>query len=288
MANPPDSFFRSFRPPVGGEIIEHDGRTFRIHEQLGAGAFGQVFACSDDWGNELAAKVLVPKGRTFREVHESWEAELLALLTVRHPNITFVHDAFVYEDTFYIIVERCVWPVASLLQGAPAESWVPYIARDLLQAVSFVHGRGYIHKDIHAGNVFVFQAKDSMVPEKPAVWSFKLGDFGISRLAHEIHSDAVMAQWMFPPEAIRPAQFGAIGTATDIYHSALLLLSFVLGRQIEFTEEQIVSGYPRQLAEQTGSRYAGPLGRALRRHVSSRTPSALEFWRDLRAAAGAP
>jgi serine/threonine-protein kinase len=278
---------RNFRLPEGGDVITHGAREYQVHEMLGEGAFGRVFACTDDWGNELAAKVLVPRGRTFREIEDNWRRELKALVELRHPNITFVHDAFLCEDAFYIIVERCVWPVSSLLQDDDGETalWLPYIARDLLQAVSFVHGEGYVHKDIHGGNVFVFHAKDAMVPDKKPVWSFKLGDFGISNLAAEINSGTVLAEWMRPPEAIQPDEFGAIGPATDIYHAGLLLLSFAAGKQLEFTKEEILDGAPRRTAEESGSPYSAALARALRRHVSARTPTALELWREIKSVA---
>jgi len=275
---------RRFRLPEEGNVITYGGRSYPIHGLLGQGAFGRVFACTDDWGNELAAKVLTPRNQTFQEVEERWRRELRALVAIRHPNVTLVHTAFVCDDAFYIIVERCMWPVSQLLEnGQGTEVWVPYIARDLLQAVHFVHGENYVHKDIHGGNVFVFHAKDVMVPTKPPAWSFKLGDFGISNLADGISPGTVLADWMRPPEALNPAEFGAIGPATDIYHSALLLLSFVVGRNIQFTKEEIADGAPRKTAEESGSRYAAALARALRRHVRERTPTALQLWKDIKA-----
>lgn len=271
---------RTFRLPTRGESITNAERVYYIGDRIGEGAFGVVYECTDDWGNELAAKILIPKGRSYQQVRDSWSRELSTLVQLRHPNITFVHDAFEYQDTFYIVVERCAWPISGLIGSENSSIWVPYLARDLLQALSFVHNNGYVHKDVHAGNVFVFHAKDFMVPEKAPVWFFKLGDFGISKLAEEIQPGTIMAAWMRPPEALEPS-FGQIGPRTDVYHAALLLLSLALGKKLSFDEAAILNAEPRRLAESEAGTYSIALSRALRRHVSERTPTAAEFWRDI-------
>lgn len=273
---------KTFLLPQRGTVIQNGDRSFYIGEVIGRGSFGIVYECTDDWGNELAAKVITPNGLSYQQVQENWSRELSALVELRHPNITFVHAAFECADTFYIIVERCAWPVESMVETPNSATWLPYVARDLLQALAFVHDHGYVHKDVHAGNVFVFHAKDMMTPSKPEVWLFKLGDFGISRLAEEINPGAPLAKWMFAPEALDPWQFGAIGPRMDIYHAALLLLSLAVGRKLQFTREEILSGAPREMAAQAGGLFADPLSRALRRHVQDRTPSATEFWKDLK------
>ncbi|MEZ5494496.1 MAG: hypothetical protein R3E61_07905 [Pseudomonadales bacterium] len=89
-----------------------------------------------------------------------------------------------------------------------------------------------------------------MVPTKDPVWSFKVGDLGISRLESDINIFGTMlAQWMFPPEAINPIEFGIVGKSTDIYHVGLLLLAVMPIECQTFQKEEVLSGVPRQLAE---------------------------------------
>ncbi|MEZ5493004.1 MAG: protein kinase family protein [Pseudomonadales bacterium] len=191
---------RQFTLPLYGEGINVGGHTYYIGQQIGNGAFGTVYECFDEWQNPLVAKILVPQGRTFEQVKSVWLEELNKLISLRHPNITYVHNAFEYRDTFYLIMERCSFTLGGLIGGVYQDHtlWIPHIARDVLQAVSYMHSKNYVHKDIHPGNVFVSQSFDRMVPTKDPVWSFKVGDLGISRLESDINIFGTMlAQWMF-------------------------------------------------------------------------------------------
>ncbi|HLF50186.1 MAG TPA: hypothetical protein VJA45_12485, partial [Methylomirabilota bacterium] len=44
---------------------------------------------------------------TYDEVQARAIAEVQKLEALRHPNITYIFDAFEFRDTFYIITERC-------------------------------------------------------------------------------------------------------------------------------------------------------------------------------------
>lgn len=286
--HPPRTFPppRTFTPPAEGYRIVNEGRTYVLGEELGEGYFGKVYACTDDWANELVAKVLLPRNRPYEEVRKQWLHELGNLVSLRHPNITFVYDAFEAQDTFYLVIERCEGDLAGLI-GHPdveAQSWLPYLARDILQALDFIHRNGYAHKDLHPGNVFTGTVRDRMFPGKAPVVVFKVGDLGISRLETEINvMNTILAQWMLPPEAI-DARYGVIGRAVDIYHAGLLFLILLIGTIPEFSAKEILAGEPRQIAESVRSPYGPPIARALRRHVAYRTPSAIELWKDLFAA----
>ena len=275
---------RTFKPPTRGQSILVDGKYYFIGEKIGQGSFGEVFACQDEWSNQLVAKVLLPRNRPYDEVRESWLQELRKLLDLRHPNITHVHAAFECDDTFYLVIERCSMTLDTIIAtpGGNGETWLPYVARDILQGLEYMHVNGYVHKDIHAGNVFVSQAIDRMVPTKDPVWSFKVGDLGISRLENDIEIfNTLLAQWMLPPEAIDPAEFGPVGRALDIYHVGLLLLALLLGQSPSFTREEIVSGLPRETAEGLPSKYGPVIAKALRRHAAARIPTAVQFWREI-------
>ncbi len=271
---------RKFVPPSTNEAIEYKGVQYYIGEQIGKGAFGAVFDCRDEWGNELAAKVLLPRNRPYETVREEWIHELKNLQQLRHPQVTFIHQAFEYRDTFYLIVEKCAFTLKVLIEdpSTNGELWLPYVSRDILNGLQYIHDYGYVHKDLHAGNVFVSLQKDAMVPDKDPVWRFKIGDLGISRLAGDIRLfNTILAPWMLPPEHLKPEQFGAIGTHTDIYHVGLLY------QTLDFTKDEIIAGRPRELAEGLSSKYAAAIVRALRRHVSDRTSSAIEMWREISA-----
>ena len=84
-----------------------------------------------------------------------------------------------------------------------------------------------------------------------------------------------------PPEFLDPDQFGLLDHRVDIYHCGLLFLQLYLGKEMAFTNQEILDGLPRQIAEQLPAPFGPALSKALRRHVAHRTQSAMEFWRDL-------
>jgi serine/threonine protein kinase len=149
----------AFHLPTRGMSITSNitRNTYRMEAQIGEGAFGVVFGCTDVWNNELVAKVLKPMpGRPQGELESHAADEINKLLHVQHPNITHVFDAFTFNGACYIISERCDGTLATLLTGPNfvGRFWVPPIARCLLQAVHFAHVQGLVHCDIHLGNVF--------------------------------------------------------------------------------------------------------------------------------------
>ena len=278
---------RTFVPPSSGEEIEWNGTRYFVGQSIGTGAFGTVYDCRDEWGNELAAKVLLPRNQPYEEIRGEWLREFQNLQQLRHPQVTFIHAAFEYRDTFYLIVEKCAFTLKDLIDDSriTGEIWLPYISRDILHGLQYIHDHRYVHKDLHAGNIFISEQKNTMRIDNDSVWRFKIGDLGISRLEEDIRFfTTILAQWMLPPEFLRPEEFGVLGKHVDIYHVGLLLLSLLLGKTPDFTKEEIVAGRPKQLAEELPSRYSAAIARALRRHVSVRTPSAIEMWREISSA----
>ncbi len=273
-----------FRPPVRGEMITNSTNgLYFIGEHIGSGSYGDVYECTDEWANALVAKVFKP-AFSFEEVRRNWESEVNNLVKMRHPNITYIHDAFVHEGAFYIIVEKC-WYSLDRVMHRVDPSWVPHIARDVLQALAFIHRAGYVHKDVHPGNVFVSLTSDVMGSEGGPYVSFKLGDLGITRMEHEIRTTGtILAPWMKPPEAIDSQRYGVVGRPTDVYHAALLLLSVIRRDVQQFTEHDILAGLPQRLAETSGSPFGPALANALHPQVLYRTQTPLEFWREIQAA----
>jgi serine/threonine protein kinase len=276
--------------PSPGEAIvsELTGSTYTIGEPIGQGSFGIVYACIDDWDNQLAAKVLKPT-KPPQEMQAAALAEMNKLVRLRHPQITYFFDAFEYRDVCYIITERCAMSVADLLAADWFQGpiWTFAIARSLLQAVQFLHLNEYAHQDIHAANVFALSARNELNPAETGATQFRLGDLGVAKLFSEIRPENTRAKWMLPPEVLNQSEFGAPDHRVDIYHSGLLLLQLEHSKELRFTQEEIIEGKPRQMALQLRAPFNFALEKALRRHVSKRTETARELWRDLNSPAPA-
>ena len=282
---------RRFIPPTLGEQItsEGTGNTYEIRDRIGEGNFGIAFHCVDVWGNELAAKVLKPI-ETYEEVRESALAEFQKLLVLRHPNVTYVYDAFEFRDTFYIITERCHCTVAELFSVPQFDGslWLMPIARCLLQAVHYLHLNQYAHQDIHGGNVFTAFVRNEMSPKDPGAIHFKLADLGVSKVFSELDAFNTLNDSIRPPEAIDPAEYGPVDHRIDIYQTGLLLLQFACSRQMQFTRQEVLDGRPRAIALGLPAPLNFALEKALRRHAKYRTETAMELWRDLNSGVAEP
>lgn len=276
--------FKNFTPPAPGEGMTYREVTYFIGREIGKGTFGVVYECTDSWGNELAAKVLLPRKQPYEIIRDNWAKEFEALVTFRHPFITHIFAAFEYRDTFYLITERCHDTLNNLfaIENYNGFTWIMPIARCVLQALHFLHGARVVHKDLHPGNVFTSIIKDELIPDKYNAMRFKIGDLGISKVIENIDAmNTLFAEWMLPPEALDPAEYGTLDHRVNIYHCGLLFLQVLHGRLLTLTREQVLEGIPRQMAEALPPPFNFAISKALRRHVIYRTASAMEFWRDL-------
>ncbi len=271
------------RWPQTGEVIEHGPNRYLIGEGLGRGSYGATYACTDQWSNALVVKVLVPNRQTYEQVRVNWQREITSLLTLRHPNITYVYDAFELSHTFHIVMERCGGSVTELfsLPDYDGDDWLLPIARCVLQAIGYMHDHGYVHKDIHLRNVFWTYVRNELMPHHSQSVTFKIGDLGVSRLEGELRDDRPTIPWMVAPEVLDPERFGPAGRQTDIYHAGLVLLAIAMGIEPSFTAEEIQNAVPQKTAEQLPPPIGPAIGWALQPHVDQRKLTAFDFWRSL-------
>jgi serine/threonine protein kinase len=268
--------------PVTGEDISSDfsGTVYRVGDFLGEGHFGRVWSATDCWGNRLAIKVLRPERGTYDEVQKSAQREIANLLTLRSPYVTHVHDAFVYRDAFHIVTEQCDHTLEHALASSwiGGVDWVLTIARSLLQGIEYIHSHGMVHKDLHLGNVMVARVQSDVGTE--SALKFKIADVGISNLAEKVDPvNTMIAGSIVPPEILAPMQFGPmIPQRIDQYHLGLLLLQVCYAQPLAFSEDEVIAGLPKKMAEDIGGTIGSAIARSLRRHPAARFMSPREMW----------
>jgi hypothetical protein len=129
-------------------------------------------------------------------------------------------------------------------------------------------------------NVFLHFIPDPLAPEESA-HVFKLGDFGLARPIEAMSPEGTFQNWIIPPEALLPDEFGPVDHCADLYQAGLVLLGFLLGAECKFDADEIQSGRPRELAEALQHPAGEIVAKLLRRHVEARPFSALDAWREL-------
>eukprot|EP00123_Amoebidium_parasiticum_P022992 comp9960_c0_seq1/m.4855 comp9960_c0_seq1/g.4855 ORF comp9960_c0_seq1/g.4855 comp9960_c0_seq1/m.4855 type:complete len:335 (-) comp9960_c0_seq1:310-1314(-) len=154
-----------------------------LGEKLGQGCFSTVYLAKDAYGRNVAVKV-ISKQRSDRE---SVDAEIESLVRVRgHPNIMQLYDVLEDDKNVYLVLEYC--PLGNLHEylvklGSPlsedqARKWFT----QLVDAVTYCHNHGVIHRDIKNANILLaLDAEGDLC--------IKLADFGLAKVTQDAHSE---------------------------------------------------------------------------------------------------
>lgn len=160
------------------------GKRYLIERELGRGGMGIVYLATDRLTQTQVALKMVtvpPEKLSFAtlsvasaESNLALAKEFQLLASLRHPNIISVLDYGFENGEPYFTMELLNNP-QPLLDAAwkePEAVRVRYLV-ELLQALTYIHRRGVIHRDLKPGNVLVADGK------------VKLLDFGLAILSEE-------------------------------------------------------------------------------------------------------
>ena len=192
---------------------------YRLHEQLGAGAFGVVWRARDErLERDVAVKAIngeqVASGRATREAR--------AAARLAHPAIVTLYEAGSEGGTTYLVSELVRGgTLAQLLHaGALSDRDVAEIGIALCAGLAHAHAQGVVHRDVKPSNVLVPDARPAGEP------AAKLTDFGVARVvgagsdALTRTGDVVGTLAYMAPEQAEGREAGA---AADLYATALVL-----------------------------------------------------------------
>lgn len=266
-------------PQVGATLTSKRGN-YTVLATLGAGEFGAVYDCVGPFDQTYAIKMIRPANRPYADVYAEWAREAQRLMSLRHPNVVYIHDAFEQTNLFYLALERCDHPLTPMLGTPMQEGLAIELVRQLLAAVQFLHDNDIVHDDLHPGNVLVTHSSD-----RPVV---KISDFGISHNlagAPAIRPNVVHHKIM-APEVVSS---GYTSKQSDLYQVGLLLYWMVTGSpaiapglSYQDLVKVVSDGEPRQRAEAIGTPLGKLVAKMLRRRDTYRYTSAREVWADLR------
>ena len=192
----------------------------RLVEQIGRGAFGELYRAWDTRLDREVALKLLPAGPSSGDRVASailQEGRLLA--RVRHPNVVTIYGAEQIADQIGLWMEfvrghtlEQILDERRVVTTAEAVG----IGLELCHAMSAVHGAGLLHRDIKAHNVM--RAEDGRIV---------LMDFGTGReLGDDTGSDLAGTPLYLAPEVLQ----GQPATVrSDIYSLGVLLYRLVTG-----------------------------------------------------------
>jgi serine/threonine-protein kinase len=216
-------------------------------------------------------------GRFLREARE--------MAGLGHVCIPAVHDTGIAEDgSPYIEMERLVGETLYALrkregQFSPARTVA--ITGQILDALTLIHARNMIHRDLKSPNVFVLR--------DPGYERVKILDFGFAKVADGqalTRANQLLGSPMFmaPEQCIDPTQVDA---RADIYSLGVIMFELLTGQwPISFTSKRElirkvmqgeVTRNPREVRPDVPPRLDALVARALARNRQSRPASAGEM-----------
>jgi serine/threonine-protein kinase len=151
---------------------------YRLLRQLGEGAMGVVYLAerSAD-GSKVALKTIRPAVATNHREIERFLREAKILRELNHPHIVGFRDMGESDGCLWFAMDYVTGPDALQLvkQASPlAIGRAVTLTCQLLEALEFAHGRGFVHRDIKPSNVLIATADGREAA--------KLADFGLARV----------------------------------------------------------------------------------------------------------
>lgn len=242
---------------VGDELppgTELGNGQFTIERYLNSGGFGVTYLARDSLGRRVVIKECYPgamccrKGakvrlRTtsslgdFDRVKGFFKKEADALAQLSHPNVVGVHQIFEENGTAYMALDYIDGPDLLDLYEAKPEHFTPdelnRILVSLLDALTYVHGSGTLHRDISPDNIL-------MGPDNEPV----LIDFGAAR-AGAARTSRILSQVYTVKDGYSPQEFYLVnspqGRSSDLYALAATMYHLVTGDPPPHSNERLAA-----------------------------------------------
>jgi hypothetical protein len=198
---------------------------------LGRGGMGCVMlGRSQTTGAAVAIKTLLPEFAVSDKAMRRFLREIDVAAALKHQNIVQFIDRGVHKGVVYLVTEFIEGPDAAKLADArggrlPPRETVAIISQ-ALEALSYAHSQGYIHRDIKDQNILVKGTWPNI--------SAKLTDFGLAKSFTQSGMSGVtvageMAGTLayMPPEQLR--NFRDVKPQSDIYAVGMTAYSLLSG-----------------------------------------------------------
>lgn len=163
----------------------------QIISRLGRGGMGSVFLAKQKRLDRLVAvKMLSKTVAANPEFVGKLQREAVTLAALNHPNVVGCHDIITTDQGVFLIMEYIPGQLTTrdlaLRLGNLPEPVVARIMLDVIKGLSYIHTKGFIHRDLKPDNLMLFWDK----PKPPQTFAelfadtetrVTICDFGISQ-----------------------------------------------------------------------------------------------------------
>ena len=216
---------------------------YTIDQYLNSGGFGITYLARDSLGRKVVIKECFPgamccrtrdkvrlRSRSYQsdfdKIIELFEREARALSALEHPNIVGVHQIFKDNGTAYMALDFIEGRDLLQIMEEEPELLTPRMIKrlliQLLDAVSYIHERGILHRDIAPDNIL-------LDPDNNPV----LIDFGAARESAS-RASRVLSKVHTVKDGYSPQEYYLAGSyqgrSSDLYALAATFYHLMTGR----------------------------------------------------------
>jgi hypothetical protein len=271
-------------PTDAVRCMNHHGVEYFVGSKLSSGNFGNVHEAVDVFGQDFVVKIL-KTNRPKEEVEADWNKEVQFLRSLSHPCIVQLYDAFIFNDWYHLVLERCDHSIRGYVKkyGALPGPDVVIVASQILSGLNHIHTKSIVHRDLHIDNVlFASSASKGRL-------TVKITDFGISKFLKGEQRAAktfIGRDYDYAPELVTK---GHTTRRSDIYQVGLVLYYLYTGKSALSSRdgnnvmEVVTSGVARRRCTDLNTKLGDILAVFLRRKAEFRYENCAAAWVALKA-----
>ncbi|MEB3179478.1 MAG: serine/threonine-protein kinase [Nostocaceae cyanobacterium] len=254
------------------------GSKYTIQKKLGSGGFGITYLVTDSKGNQFVIKTLKQTddidSDEFDKYQQDFVNEALKLAKCSHPHIVQVYECIKEGDLWGIVMEYVEGEDLICLSLPLPESEALLYIQQIGQALTVVHKKGLLHRDVKPQNIMLRAGKSEAV----------LIDFGIAR---EFSPDATLTHTAFltpfyaPPEQYNPR--AKRGAYMDVYSLAATLYKLLTGQEPEASVSRVM-GCPLKPPQDINKNISDRVNQAILKGLElnpENRPQSMQEWLNL-------